>query len=122
MAANMFARWSQENFFKYMRENFGIDRLLEYALAPIDETQKVTNPQYSILEKEIRSVTQKLFRKTAEFGSITLLKNNEAEQEEQEIEKYVIKKAEVSEAIEIYKKNLEELKIKRKGDIVNSCV
>lgn len=114
LAANMFARWSQENFFKYMRENFGIDRLLEYALAPIDETQKVTNPQYSRLEKEIRSVTQKLFRKTAEFGSITLLKNNEAVQEEQEIEKYVVKKAEVSEAIEIYKKNLEELKIKRK--------
>ena len=59
-------------------------------------------------------MTQKLFRKTAEFGSITLLKNNEAVQEEKEIEKYVIKKVEVSEAIEIYKKNLEELKIKRK--------
>lgn len=114
LAANMFARWSQENFFKYMRENFGIDKLIEYALTPIDETQKVTNPQYSRLEKEIRSVAQKLFRKTAEFGSITLPKNNEAEQEEKEIEKYVIKKAEVSEAIEIYKKSLEELKIKRK--------
>ncbi len=47
LAANMLARWSQENFFKYMRENFGIDKLLEYAQTPIDETQKVTNPQYS---------------------------------------------------------------------------
>ena len=28
IAASMFQRWSQENFFKYMMENFGIDRLV----------------------------------------------------------------------------------------------
>ena len=125
LAANMFARWSQENFFKYMRENFGIDRLLEYGLESIDETQKVTNPEYSKLEKEIRSLSRKIFKKEAEFGTITLhtlhlQKNNEAneaneeEQEEKEIKKYLIKKAEVSEAIEIYKEKLEVLKTKRK--------
>ena len=27
LAPAMFARWSQENFFKYMRENFNLDRL-----------------------------------------------------------------------------------------------
>jgi hypothetical protein len=26
----MFARWSQENFLKYARENFGLDRLVDY--------------------------------------------------------------------------------------------
>ena len=125
LAANMFARWSQENFFKYMRENFGIDRLLEYGLESIDETQKVANPEYSKLEKEIRSLSRKIFKKEAEFGTITLhtlhlQKNNEAneaneeEQEEKEIKKYLIKKAEVSEAIEIYKEKLEVLKTKRK--------
>ena len=30
IAGTMFARWSQENFSKYMREHFGIDRLIEY--------------------------------------------------------------------------------------------
>lgn len=119
LAANMFARWSQENFFKYMRENFGIDKLIEYGMEAIDDTQMVVNPQYSKLEKEIRSVSQKLFKKKAEFGAITLLKTNnnetnEVEQEEKEIEKYVIKKAEVSEDIEIHKENLEALKKKRK--------
>jgi hypothetical protein len=29
LAAAMFARWSQENFFKYMRANYGLDRLAE---------------------------------------------------------------------------------------------
>ena len=30
LAASMFARWSQENFFKYMQEHYGLDRLVEY--------------------------------------------------------------------------------------------
>jgi len=29
LALAMFARWSQENFFKYARENFGLDRLVD---------------------------------------------------------------------------------------------
>jgi hypothetical protein len=31
LAMAMFARWSQENFFKYARENFGLDRLVVIA-------------------------------------------------------------------------------------------
>ena len=30
LAASMFARWSQENFFRYMRQHYGLDRLVEY--------------------------------------------------------------------------------------------
>ncbi len=29
LAVAMFARWSQENFFKYAREHFGLDRLAD---------------------------------------------------------------------------------------------
>jgi hypothetical protein len=29
LAAAMFARWSQENFFKYMPEHYGLDRLVD---------------------------------------------------------------------------------------------
>jgi hypothetical protein len=125
LSANMFARWSQENFFKYMRENFGIDRLIEYEMAPIDETKKVKNPQYSKLEREIRSLAQKLTRKTAEFGAIILAQqeNKDVEEEEKEEEKeieiekmkkYVIRKAELNEVIELDKEKLEKLKTKRK--------
>jgi len=34
-AATMFARWNQENFFKYMREHFRLDRLVEHGISPI---------------------------------------------------------------------------------------
>ena len=72
IAGTMFARWSQENFFKYMREHFGIDRLIEYGTAPVDETVKVVNPAYRDIESRIRSASQKLGRKVSEFGQITL--------------------------------------------------
>lgn len=118
LAVNMFARWSQENFFKYMREHFGIDKLVEYETTPMDETKKIKNPQYSILEKEIRSLNQKLVRKVAAFGAITLAleeekggeNENQKKNKEKEIEKYALKKAELNECIGFYKEKLEKLK------------
>jgi hypothetical protein len=38
LALHMFARWSQENFFKYAREHYNLDRLAGYA------TQEITDP------------------------------------------------------------------------------
>jgi hypothetical protein len=35
LAASMFARWSQENFFRYMRQHYGLDRLVEYGTDPV---------------------------------------------------------------------------------------
>ncbi len=32
LAAAMFARWSQENFFKYAREHYALDRLADYRI------------------------------------------------------------------------------------------
>ncbi len=43
-AAIMFARWSQENFFKYMRENYSIDALVDYSTYNIPESTKVVCP------------------------------------------------------------------------------
>jgi hypothetical protein len=33
LAAHMFARWSQENFFQYMMQHFAMDRLVDYTSA-----------------------------------------------------------------------------------------
>ena len=37
----MFSRWSQENFFKYMREQFNLDSLPSHDLAPLDPDAQV---------------------------------------------------------------------------------
>ncbi|MGA1839378.1 MAG: putative transposase [bacterium] len=67
MAGKMFSRWSQENFFKYMMEHYGIDRLIDYQIETMDETIKVVNPRYREFERQIRSKNAKLSRKRAEY-------------------------------------------------------
>jgi hypothetical protein len=54
IAAPQFGRWSQENFFKYGREHFNLDRLIDYQLEPVDETTRVVNPAWRKLDGEIR--------------------------------------------------------------------
>jgi hypothetical protein len=72
LAAAMFARWCQENFFKYMLEHYGLDRLVEYGLAPLPDTTRVVNPTWRKLDSAIRSETAKLSRERAEFGAMHL--------------------------------------------------
>jgi DNA-binding CsgD family transcriptional regulator len=54
IAYRMFERWRQENFFKYMREEFLLDALVDYQVEPDDPTRTVPNPKRRALDKEIR--------------------------------------------------------------------
>ena len=55
VAYRMFERWRQENFFKYLREEFLLDALADYQVEPDDPTRTVPNPERHALDKEIRS-------------------------------------------------------------------
>ena len=55
LAVSLFARWSQENFFRYMREHFGLDRLIEYGTEPVPDAISVVNPVWRKLDSQIRS-------------------------------------------------------------------
>jgi hypothetical protein len=55
LAASLFARWSQENFFRYMREHYSLDRLIEYGTEPIPDAILVVNPQWRKLDSQVRS-------------------------------------------------------------------
>ena len=55
VAYRMFERWRQENFFKYLSEEFLLDALVDYQVQPDDPTRTVPNPQRRALEKEIRA-------------------------------------------------------------------
>ena len=60
VAGAMFSRWSQENFFKYLREQFNLDALPSHALEPLDPDAQVVNPVRRALEKTIRRVRSRL--------------------------------------------------------------
>ena len=56
----MFSRWSQENFFKYLREQFNLASLPTHDLAPLDPDAQVVNPVRRVLEKIIRQLRSRL--------------------------------------------------------------
>jgi len=71
-AATMFARWSQENFFKYMREHYNIDRLVDYSTDKIPGTTKVVCPLYREADRDVKRLAAQLGRKRCECNEIVL--------------------------------------------------
>ena len=61
----MFSRWSQENYFKYMRKEYDFDRVLQYSIEAIDGDFLVLNPEYSNLSHYIKKVREKINRRKA---------------------------------------------------------
>jgi hypothetical protein len=68
VAYRIFERWRQENFFKYLREEFALDALAQYAVAPDDPTREVPNPHWSALDAQLRQAYARLDRLRAEYG------------------------------------------------------
>jgi transposase len=69
VAYRMFERWRQENFFKYMREEFLLDALVDYQIEPEDPTRTVPNPKRRTLDKEIRAARADLAGLEREYGA-----------------------------------------------------
>jgi hypothetical protein len=110
IAGTMFSRWSQENFFKYMMQHYGIDRLIDYKMEKIDDTVKVVNPEYRELERQMRSKNSKLSRKRAEYGALIL----KSDIEEDKVKDYVQKKSELKAIIESLQEEVEVLRAEKK--------
>jgi hypothetical protein len=68
VAYRMFDRWRQENFFKYLREEYALDALVEYATVPDDPTREVPNPAWAAVEAQRRQAYAHLDRLQAEYG------------------------------------------------------
>ena len=73
VAYRMFERWRQENFFKYLREEFALDALIEYATEPDDPAREVPNPKWNELDGQLRQARATLKVLPAEYGLKALL-------------------------------------------------
>lgn len=78
-AAAMFARWCQENFFRYMREHYNLDRLADYSTADIPESTKVITPLYREVDGEVKKHAARLGRKQCECNALVLCDDIEPE-------------------------------------------
>ena len=70
VAFRMFERWRQENFFKYLIEEYDLDALAEHSVVPDDPTREVPNPARKALEAKVRAARAELTRLQAEYGQV----------------------------------------------------
>lgn len=111
VAAAMFSRWSQENFFRYMRQNYDLDGLVDYGVAGIPDTTMVVNPAYRALDGQVRKAVGLLNRQRAEYGAVSL----EDEIEPRKVEAFVQRKSDLRDRIARLQTAATELKAQRKA-------
>jgi hypothetical protein len=69
VAYRMFERWRQENFFKYLREEFLLDALVDYHVEPDDPTRTVPNPERRSFERKIGLARAEVAKLQQAYGS-----------------------------------------------------
>ena len=112
LAAHMFSRWCQENFFRYMMEHFAIDLLQEYGTAAFPDTEKVVNPTWRELDRLRNSLQSKLRYLRARFAQMSM--HPETEDDKGRHDKWFMKKAVLLEDIQELEHQLDEVKAKLK--------
>jgi hypothetical protein len=110
VAVSMFARWCQENFFKYMLEHYGLDRLVEYGTEPLPDATRVINPGWRKLDSEVRKQTALQSREQAQFGALHLPEESTTE----DAVKHEQAKGQMLKSIQERHQQLEQLKAQRK--------
>ena len=68
LAYRMFERWTQENFFRYMRQHFALDALVTYAVEPADPERTVPNPARKASAKALATVRADLTALEQAYG------------------------------------------------------
>ena len=97
VASQMFSRWSQENFFKYMIEEFDFDKLITYGTEVLDPNKEVVNPAYSMLYQQRKKLIEK--RRRLEAQMFEAIEKN-INQSISETKKWVQKQADLKEKTE----------------------
>jgi len=72
IACLMFARWRQENLFKYMGAHHGLDQLVSYGADPADADTLIPNPERRRADRQIAERRKQLAARRAELGDALL--------------------------------------------------
>lgn len=108
IAAYMFARWCQENFFNYMMQHFAIDLLADYKKLPISDSDEVVSPEWRKLEKGKNSINGKIATRKKRFADFTLHPMVEADTNR--YHDWQQRQIDLAEEITLFEAELEEVK------------
>lgn len=70
VASKMFSRWNQENYFRYMLQEFDLDRVIEYGHEPENQEKTVVNPPYRKISQQLKKTKEKKARLQAKIYTI----------------------------------------------------
>jgi len=112
VADRMFERWRQENFFKYMREEFLLDALIDYQIEPEDPTRTIRNPERRALDQKIRAARADAAKIEREFGAAAA---NNAEQRRPTMRGFKIAHAKLGKQLRAARARVAQLVEQRRG-------
>lgn len=111
IASTLFNRWSQENYFKYMKREFALDHLCTYGVENIPAGIDHPNPEYTKLTKDIakqREIVSKICGKNAD-----IFLENDYDKVEKELKK--LKKSKSAKKLKKHLEQIEKLQKMRKN-------
>jgi transposase/flagellar motor protein MotB len=102
----LFRRWRQENYFKYMAEEFALDALVEYGVEDVSQERTRPNPQRKRVARERQQAKAEVQRLLAELGAE--VEANE-EQQRRTMRGFKVAQAELRQALAEAEKREQEL-------------
>lgn len=111
IAIKMFSRWTQENFFKYLRSDYDLDRIVYYIVNKIDDDFKVINPLHRKLTNKLKKIREKTARRKAKLYELI---NQNLSDGSDKTEKNFKKQSEVNEELQQFETQERDLVEQRK--------
>ncbi len=111
-AAAMFARWGQENFFRYMMQEFGLNLLADHSTEPFPCCVQVVNPIWRELDSQCRSLRGKIAVLKVKMADMQLKMQN---MEPKKIECWQEDKSALIEEILVLEERLASMRLSRKA-------
>jgi len=118
LAALLFARWSQENYFRYMRQHYGLDALVEHGTEAMPDTTFTVNPARRKLEAEVKRKNAEVKRSQAKLNAASL----EPSISGPAVTEYQFQQGQLKEQIENLQKELVALKMQRSATLQHVLV
>ncbi len=107
VAYRMFERWRQENYFKYMQQEYALDALVDYTFEPVDLTADVPNPERRAAQKLLKAARQELAKREKEYGAEAF---NNPESRRPSMRGFKIVHSKVGREVEMWRTRVEKLK------------
>jgi hypothetical protein len=111
VGGRMFSRWSQENFFRYMVQDYDLDRMVEYGVNNETAELRVVNPCYNQLNQQLKKLREKQGRLQAKFYKI-IDENLDADLDK--LSERIEDQSELQEKIQLYQLEIDQ-KLKQRN-------